>query len=38
MINNNKTVCEKHKKAIEAFCENDKQLLCIDCILQDGHK
>ena len=23
---------------IEAFCEKDKSLLCIDCILEDGHK
>lgn len=30
--------CPLHNKKLEAFCENDKVLLCIDCILIDGHK
>lgn len=30
--------CEMHQKKIEAFCEDDKCLLCINCILIDGHK
>ena len=30
--------CESHHKKLEGFCENDKRLLCIDCILVDGHK
>ena len=31
-------MCETHKKKVEAFCEDDLVLLCIDCILIDGHK
>jgi len=30
--------CELHKKKLEAYCLNDFALLCIDCILVDGHK
>jgi len=30
--------CELHKKEVEAFCMDDLNLLCIDCILVDGHK
>eukprot|EP01017_Pseudomicrothorax_dubius_P008719 TRINITY_DN1287_c0_g1_i4.p1 TRINITY_DN1287_c0_g1~~TRINITY_DN1287_c0_g1_i4.p1 ORF type:complete len:819 (-),score=157.68 TRINITY_DN1287_c0_g1_i4:215-2671(-) len=30
--------CSKHQKRIEAFCEKDKELLCISCILEDGHR
>ena len=30
--------CEIHSKKLEAFCEDDRTLLCIDCILLDGHK
>jgi hypothetical protein len=30
--------CETHFKKIEAFCMQDKVILCIDCILNDGHK
>jgi len=36
--NNNYPLCKKHKKRIEAFCENDRQLLCITCILEEGYK
>eukprot|EP00826_Nyctotherus_ovalis_P007617 TRINITY_DN11926_c0_g1_i8.p1 TRINITY_DN11926_c0_g1~~TRINITY_DN11926_c0_g1_i8.p1 ORF type:complete len:406 (-),score=70.85 TRINITY_DN11926_c0_g1_i8:242-1459(-) len=31
-------VCAAHGKRIEGFCEDDKKLLCISCILLDGHK
>lgn len=30
--------CENHGKKIEAFCDNDKKILCIDCILNENHK
>lgn len=30
--------CENHQKKLEAFCNDDKCLLCINCILLDGHK
>jgi len=30
--------CKKHSKKLEAFCESDFSLLCIDCILSGGHK
>lgn len=30
--------CEVHKKEVEAYCTDDLSLLCIDCILVDGHK
>jgi hypothetical protein len=30
--------CQAHLKKLEAFCEDDRVLLCIDCILLDGHK
>lgn len=26
------------KKKIKAFCEKERQLLCINCILEDGHR
>ena len=31
-------ICEAHKKKIEAFCDIDKKILCIDCILNENHK
>ncbi len=31
-------LCPLHKKKLEAFCQDDRALLCIDCILLDGHK
>ena len=31
-------MCAIHGKKIEGFCEDDKKLLCINCILIDGHK
>lgn len=31
-------LCEKHKKPIEAFCCNDKILVCVLCLVEDGHK
>lgn len=30
--------CLIHKKELEAFCENEQTLLCIDCILSNIHK
>ena len=30
--------CETHNKRIEAFCDFEKKVLCIDCILNDNHK
>lgn len=30
--------CKVHGKKVEAFCLDDRVLLCIDCILIDGHK
>lgn len=30
--------CILHSKKLEAFCEKDASLLCIDCILSDQHK
>jgi len=33
-----KLMCETHNKKLEGFCEDDKKLLCINCILLDGHK
>lgn len=30
--------CEIHTKAIEAYCNTDKKVLCVSCILDDGHK
>jgi predicted nucleic acid-binding Zn-ribbon protein len=31
-------LCESHGKKIEAFCDLDKKILCIDCILNENHK
>ena len=28
----------EHNKKLEAFCEKDLQILCIDCILSEQHK
>ena len=30
--------CEVHTKTIEAYCNTDKKVLCVSCILDDGHK
>lgn len=30
--------CEKHGKSLEAYCNTDKRMLCVTCILEDGHK
>ena len=32
------SICHKHNKKLEAFCEKDKEVLCIDCILSEKHK
>ena len=34
----NISLCESHNKKIEAFCDLDKKILCIDCILNENHK
>ncbi len=31
-------LCPEHRKEIEAFCEEDDLLVCIDCILLSSHK
>ena len=31
-------LCDTHHKKIEAFCDQDKKVLCIDCILNENHK
>ena len=36
--NEDKVKCKRHDKNIEAYCMNDKQILCIDCILSGDHK
>jgi len=34
-----KTKCDTHSsKSLEAYCMMCRELLCIDCILNDGHK
>ncbi|OMJ73023.1 hypothetical protein SteCoe_28379 [Stentor coeruleus] len=30
--------CDIHNKNIEAYCNTDKKVLCVSCILDDGHK
>jgi hypothetical protein len=30
--------CAAHSKKLEAFCDLDKKVLCIDCILNENHK
>ena len=30
--------CSKHNKSIEAYCCTDKTLVCVICLLEDGHK
>ena len=31
-------MCSKHNKPIEDYCCNDKVLVCVICLLEDGHK
>lgn len=31
-------LCETHGKTLEAYCNNDKKVLCVSCILENGHK
>ncbi len=31
-------ICSLHGKRIEAFCDQDKMLLCVSCILENDHK
>jgi len=31
-------LCKLHDKKVEAYCTQDRQLLCIDCILSETHK
>ncbi len=35
---NGELYCDTHDKKIEAFCDFDKQVLCISCILNEQHK
>ena len=37
-LKNNSYTCNKHSKPLEAFCETDKILLCVSCILENDHK
>lgn len=30
--------CEAHSKKLEAFCDNDKKMICIECILLENHR
>ena len=30
--------CEVHGKGIQGYCQTDRQVLCIDCILSGTHK
>jgi hypothetical protein len=32
------TGCQRHNKQLEAYCTSDRQVLCISCILEDGHR
>jgi hypothetical protein len=31
-------MCSVHSKDLEAFCENDKVVLCVSCIIENDHK
>lgn len=31
-------VCSNHSKDLEAYCETDKMMLCVSCILENDHK
>jgi hypothetical protein len=33
-----KLICPSHSKDLEAFCETDKMMLCVSCILENDHK
>ena len=40
-INDDKSeddICTVHKKSLEAFCETEQCLLCVNCILLNDHK
>jgi tripartite motif-containing protein 43/48/49/64/77 len=32
------TMCAVHSKEIEAFCDDDKSMLCVNCIIENTHK
>jgi hypothetical protein len=32
------SMCPEHNKPIEGYCENERQTLCIGCILSGDHK
>ena len=36
--NQNKALCKVHSKDIEAFCETDRTMLCVSCIIENSHK
>ena len=31
-------LCSVHSKEIEAFCDDDKSMLCVNCIIENSHK
>ena len=31
-------ICQIHNKEMQGYCLNDRQILCIDCILTGEHK
>ncbi len=37
-LQDQRDLCPVHQKKLEGFCGDDKKLLCINCILLDGHK
>ena len=30
--------CERHNKPLEAYCESDDVLLCVNCLIESQHK
>jgi influenza virus NS1A-binding protein len=38
LVVKNKPLCEIHSKDLEAFCEVDKEMLCVSCIIENDHK
>ena len=37
-ITQKESLCDLHSKEIEAFCDNDKTMLCVSCIIENNHK
>jgi hypothetical protein len=38
IFDKDEALCKLHMKSIEAFCQEDSTLVCIDCILSNEHK